>query len=203
MRIPQQTVAGGGLTYSGFPRNLPYKSGTYIYPAVPAKSGGATSVAADVLRLNAVLVTARVVVSHVVFQNSSSVNTISFRGGLFTGAERVPTAVIDESSPVTVADTNTNAMRELALAAPQVLLPGLYYAGLVCSATASLMCHSVQSSQEAPGGDFVLPGGSLIYTMPGVYKMAHAFGAMPATVTIGTNSGDDSDQWPILALKVN
>lgn len=166
--------ANVGVDTPFFPVAEAYHSGAQILPATYYGTFGGTLVTGAITYCP-FLITRDVTISHIVLTNNNSVNTISFRVGLFAANGRLPGSLLRESASTTVNDTNTTTKRVIALASTITIPKGLYFAGAQASSNASM--YTCSNVTGIPNGlrDFGEHGGQ--------YTESQAYGAFPSTAT--------------------
>lgn len=136
------------------------------------------------------------------FYNSASVNTQKFRMGVYNSSGRLPTSLVTDGGELTVADTNTNTLREIASLTIALTASKMYWLAWYADTNSS----SVIAPATFTKGDQCAEFGNGAFTSggPGVpvwLKMTQAYGALPANASSLSISVIATGGMPLLYLK--
>lgn len=174
-----------GLASGGTFSNIDYTTSDY-YPdhgVVDCAARAGASITANILYLFPFVPAFTHTFNRIAIENNSSVNGHSFRLGIYSSSGRKPSgAALLDAGAITVADVNTNTVREKTIS--QSLTAGtMYWLAVVGDSASSLWCRGAPANLNSYiyfGEDFGTANNGAVNFG---YKMTHAYAALP---TIGT-----------------
>lgn len=183
--------AGAGANFGGWVN----AGAPHITPAFNILTFATSAIAQDLLLLSPFRVAVPHVATHVVFENTSG--TRNTRAGLY----RVNAAAINllvESADTALGGTG---IQEIDIA-DTTLSPGTTYLAGIVHSIGSMTYRTIGSS-IVPYADFPIFG-AISGPIAGVYVDAHAYGALPSTLTFTDNSSlTGATVAPFIRLKVS
>lgn len=136
----------------------------------------------------------------VAFQNATSVNGNKFRMGIYTSVNRQPSALIVDSGELTVADTNTNTLRNIAIS--QALNGNApYWVAFITNASSSAygvggVAHFNAAAEIGSSTGTVSTNAAFVG-----FRMSQVYGALPATASGLVSWNSAAINGPLVSLK--